>query len=626
MLIRRAKWLVLTAVCSASADLAAAGMGEIRWYSTLNEPLNAEIDVLFVDPLMLHDYSVAIVPDQGYLESGAAMNAIVSGLRTELVAESGGRVKILLRSRGPVREPFLSFRVVLSAPDVRLLRDYNVLLDPPGMAGVEQWRAPFEPELKVSDFQPAVATQPVASEVEAAVARPVDLPNISDAATGQYGPTQPGDTLWAIASSVRRGQRVDIPQMVDLLYQANPHAFIRGDRDLLKLGVMLQIPALAEGAADNVAEVEMHFRSDAEVGVGTIGIGYHYDTIQHSADWRYLAPVSRWSESDLANIRNQVRTELGALRTRLLALKTGAEAEAPFAGTEAAVVAASELQQMEAVSIVSQEGPVATAGSAATDAALGPITIRRTPVSIQFFRRAAWIGAALLAAMALMGLMARYRRRRLMNEEISAYRGREQDTQRVQRTYFEATQVLPEPAPIQVPAESTSVPNAGGVDTVESEPIVGMITVGGPIDEQPAAMNEAEEDLFNEVDLYIAYGRHEKAKELIEAALAEKPDRYALKVRLAEVYYRTERLEEFNAIAEELKPMLEPEVWQKIEAMAKALQLIQKAPLQQQPAEQVQLDELIEIGGDTATEQFEVGDLEQDEIDYQEFDSKRAMK
>jgi pilus assembly protein FimV len=104
------------------------------------------------------------------------MDAVDFGLRTELVAESNGRVNILIRSRGPVREPFLSFRIVLSASDVRLLRDYTVLLDPPGMGPVVQQRLPLEPALRVSDLQPSAVQQPVGVEVKTALPEPIELP------------------------------------------------------------------------------------------------------------------------------------------------------------------------------------------------------------------------------------------------------------------------------------------------------------------------------------------------------------------------------------------------------------------------------------------------------------------
>ncbi len=48
----------------------------------------------------------------------------------------GKRSVIQVTSSKPVSEPFLNFLVQLNQPGARLLREYTVLIDPPGSPGI----------------------------------------------------------------------------------------------------------------------------------------------------------------------------------------------------------------------------------------------------------------------------------------------------------------------------------------------------------------------------------------------------------------------------------------------------------------------------------------------------------
>src|SRR5690606_4852780 len=58
----------------------------------------------------------------------------------------------------------------------------------------------------------------------------------------EYGPTVETDTLWSIASAVRPDAGVSIQQMMLALVRANPEAFIEGNVNGLRKGVILRIP------------------------------------------------------------------------------------------------------------------------------------------------------------------------------------------------------------------------------------------------------------------------------------------------------------------------------------------------------------------------------------------------
>ena len=60
-----------------------------------------------------------------------------------------------------------------------------------------------------------------------------------------YGPIGPYDTLWSIARRVRPGQAT-VEQTMAALVRLNPNAFIDGDRNRIRGGMILEVPTEAE--------------------------------------------------------------------------------------------------------------------------------------------------------------------------------------------------------------------------------------------------------------------------------------------------------------------------------------------------------------------------------------------
>jgi len=69
------------------------------------------------------------------------------------------------------------------------------------------------------------------------------LPVQAEAKTDQYGPVAAGATLWMIANQLRPDVSISVNQMMLALLRANPEAFINGNINRLKSGVILHVPA-----------------------------------------------------------------------------------------------------------------------------------------------------------------------------------------------------------------------------------------------------------------------------------------------------------------------------------------------------------------------------------------------
>ena len=131
----------------------ALGLGDITLHSALNQPLEAEIELLEVGDLGAQDVRVGLAPAEVFSRSGVERLYFLNDLRfTPLLR--GSRSVIRVVSSRPVREPYLNFIVEVARPNGQLLREYTVLLDPPGSSAYSSvaasTAAPRLPEASLS--------------------------------------------------------------------------------------------------------------------------------------------------------------------------------------------------------------------------------------------------------------------------------------------------------------------------------------------------------------------------------------------------------------------------------------------------------------------------------------------
>lgn len=137
----------------------ALGFGAIKLKSALNERLNAEVEVLSPTQEDIETLKVELASQAAFLRAGIDRSSIHNALLFEIV-QSQGTHYIHISSKGAVREPFLNFLLEMSWKNGRMLREYTVLLDPPGRAPVQQ-QAPAAVEA------PATAAPAAVEQAEA---------------------------------------------------------------------------------------------------------------------------------------------------------------------------------------------------------------------------------------------------------------------------------------------------------------------------------------------------------------------------------------------------------------------------------------------------------------------------
>src|SRR5579863_8339813 len=109
----------------------ALGLGEIHLKSALNEPMNAEIDLIAATPDELAALRASLADREAFTRYGIDRPAFLSTLTFKVGKGKDGRDALLVRSTDAIPEPFVTFLVEVNWARGRLMREYTVLLDPP---------------------------------------------------------------------------------------------------------------------------------------------------------------------------------------------------------------------------------------------------------------------------------------------------------------------------------------------------------------------------------------------------------------------------------------------------------------------------------------------------------------
>ncbi|MGE8189890.1 FimV/HubP family polar landmark protein [Pseudomonas sp. NPDC086278] len=172
-----AKLLLVSGAVTYSALAPALGLGDITLHSALNQPLRADIALADVGGLEEGELSVSLATADEFSRAGVERVFFLNNLKFTPILR-GNRSLIQVTSSKPVNEPFLNFVVQLNQPNGRLLREYTVLIDPPGSPGVTPAEDEPVASLQNSPFpavKPATAPPPAAKKPAPAVV-PVATP------------------------------------------------------------------------------------------------------------------------------------------------------------------------------------------------------------------------------------------------------------------------------------------------------------------------------------------------------------------------------------------------------------------------------------------------------------------
>jgi len=126
--------LVLMMALSMPGAANALGLGDIHVDSGLNERLAAEIDIVGATATELTELQAAVANRETFLHYGADRPGFLSSTTFKVTQDSQGRPVLAVRSSESFTEPVVNFLVDLHWRNGEMIRQYTLLLDPPGLA------------------------------------------------------------------------------------------------------------------------------------------------------------------------------------------------------------------------------------------------------------------------------------------------------------------------------------------------------------------------------------------------------------------------------------------------------------------------------------------------------------
>lgn len=254
------KQIAMTLSLSLAITAHAAGLGTMTSNSKLGEPLSAEIELLSVTPSELSSLQAALASDQVYQDQMLEKPASYPFIKIEIANNPKGQPVLKLSSTQPITEAFLDMLIQVDWPTGRLVKEYTLLLDPPGFNSNyvsdassqpivnESMVTPRkEPTVNLGDTRPATRIEDiVAPEKQAIVesASPTTArsqPQEINTAPLNSIKTERGDTLYAIARQMKP-DHVTTEQMLMALYETNRDAFAGNNINRLQVGKILKLP------------------------------------------------------------------------------------------------------------------------------------------------------------------------------------------------------------------------------------------------------------------------------------------------------------------------------------------------------------------------------------------------
>ncbi|MEZ5458650.1 MAG: FimV/HubP family polar landmark protein [Steroidobacteraceae bacterium] len=615
------QWVRAMLVLSAmSPAVHALGLGDIRLNSTLNAPLDAEIELVNATPDELASLRAQLASRETFARYGLEWPSFLSNVTVTRAKSRDGRDVLRVQSNVAITEPFVTLLVDANWGRGRLVREYTMLLDPPVFAPAAPAAAPVA--------GPATsATRSGTVERPAAPAPRRDAAPTSGIPTDSYT-VQRGDTLSGIAA--RLAADATREQAMVALYRANPQAF-DGTMNDLRAGAVLRVPDAATLASESPAAAAAEVRRQGSIwrgrsaaapaagggtGEGRLRLVAPTETAASAAGASGVAGTREAEqlrgrltelEAELANTKRLLElrnNELAELQRRLGGAATAPPATAADAGADTTAGTPSDPAPVDPAPLdpaapdadatdpaIAAPPAVATEEEVAPPMQAKPRRERPEPAAEEPSMFAGILDALKqfwfvpVGLLALIGGLLGFRRwqaskdadlddtfvnvdaaARELTTSVPPASGVSADTARIRRPNIAAKDdtglVVEESGEYQQPridtAAARATPSVSTEDTFSGE----------------TGINLDQGDPLAEADFHMAYGLYDQAADLIRLAVAREPQRRDLKLKLAEVFFVWGNKDEFLNTARELhatEAAGAPGDWDKVVIMGKQI-------------------------------------------------------
>jgi len=237
--------LITASIALMTSLSASAGLGGLNVQSHLGEPFTGSITVTGEEA-------------QALLNGGKA--TISNGNLRAAVRKSGDKAVVTIRSSKAIKDPVLVFQVGVGAQS----REYTAIIDPAGYDSKDAASVRTRPAAESQSSEPTrnaqqsvtknnkaagnqatQARKDVQRKAEKKQVQTAPAKNDTAARSGRQHLVRTGETLIAIASSIRP-QGMTLDQTIQALVNANPDVFIDNNANRMLAGKVLNIPSRSE--------------------------------------------------------------------------------------------------------------------------------------------------------------------------------------------------------------------------------------------------------------------------------------------------------------------------------------------------------------------------------------------
>lgn len=563
----------------------AVGLGDILVNSSLNQPLDASIPIVDIGAMPIQSVTAKLAPPDQFTAVGLIRDPNLSALQFNVQLDKQQQPIVSVTSVQPISQPVLTFLLQLSWSGGQLMREYTVFLDPTNYA------APAKPKPQAVAVPKPQAAQPASAG--------------SNKAAATYGPTVPQDNLWEIAQDHRADASITVPQNMLAILNLNPRAFTNNNINGLKSGYILKLPTQQQAlaiapddaqaqlnqqniawqnrtgttvlpTATNTADTTTSTATDTSAPTETLSPADNDNASapDSGSDLSDLSSASTAEQPEVLQSNNALANDNTATSDKTVSIQTLqnelAMATQAMQATEQANQVlqqnVKDLQQQvttlqtelaaknREISILEklvadadeQQHPAAIPVATPTQSA----TLANTPAPAG--HRLLYIAlllCILIAASIAAGILLPWRQFLTQLTAIKFARRHADQTKEAKIEEPVAASVNPAPVTPVLPPVMVE-------KTVAKEEPVAVVTesIVATAVETPSAQTIS---VLDEADVYIAYGRYQKAESLLLSSLKQTPKQPAILMKLLEVYTAEGQREKFDDIAKQLPAVTE---------------------------------------------------------------------
>ena len=581
-----------TALLVAGGGAQALGLGKLNVQSALGETMRAEIELTSLSAEEAATLKVRVAPPESYRSSGVEYNAVLTSTQVQMV-RNNGRTVLRVSSDRSVQEPFVDVILELTWASGRLVREYTLLFDPPGLAKPAPviTAPPAIAAAASSEAVPAPApavTTPLPRNPVPAQPAPVATPRAAApapaapvrppvTAASEYA-VRPGDSLSRVAAKTQVSG-ISLDQMLVGLFRNNPDAFIDGNMNRLKAGSTLQVPGSEALASVSQGEArQIILAQSADFSAYRQRLASAAPTLQSSDSERQskgqvqaavedrkpaAAPTpdkltlskagggaasAAESKASKDTEKKDAAARVAELTRNVEELKklssaakpaapVAASAAAPAASVPALPAPAPVVAAVEAASAAAASAPAIAVADAASAAASKPASRASAPLAPPPAEEPPGFIEQLLdspVVLPLAGVLV------AVLGGLGLYRLRSRRSANAAETGFHESRLQPD----------SFFGGTGGqrIDTRDAQNS-GQSSMSYSLSQLDAI---GDVDPVAEADVYLAYGRDLQAEEILKEALRANPGRLAIRLKLLEVYAKRRDTKGFEQLAVQL--------------------------------------------------------------------------